>query len=241
LRREFNLSLVVTAPSISYEVTDKRGKKQIVYSAARFPEYGEIAEVREPMVEAKIITPPDYVAQLMPLFHSHETDIQTTENFGENRVLLILRMPLREMMRGFFDEVKSVSSGFASLSYRTTDVRPADVVKLELLVAEEPVPAFSRIVSRQRAEMEAEAAAEKLYTLLPRQLFAAKIQARALGRIISSRTVRAMAKDVSGYLYGGDRTRKMKLWQKQKEGKKRLKESGRVRIPPEVFLKMMQS
>lgn len=242
LRREFNLSLVVTAPSISYEVTDKRGRKQTVYSAARFPEYGDIAEVREPMVEAKVITPPDFISSVIPLLHSHEAEILTTENFSESRILLILRMPLRELMRGFFDEVKSVSSGFASLSYQTTDMRVADVVKVELLVAEESVPAFARIVSRQRVETEAEAAAEKLYTILPRQLFAAKIQARALGRIICSRTVRAMAKDVTGYLYGGDRTRKMKLWQKQKEGKKRLKEQGvgRVRIPSEVFLKMMQ-
>jgi len=241
LRREFNLSLIVTAPSITYEITDKKGKKQTVYSAARFPEYGEIAEVREPMVEAKIITPPDYVAGLMPLLHAHEAEVTTTEDFGESRVLLVLSLPLREMMRGFFDAVKSVSSGFASLSYKLTALRRADVVKLELLVAEEPVPAFSRIVSRQRVEIEAEAAAEKLYKILPRQLFAAKIQAKALGRIISSRTVRALQKDVTGYLYGGDRTRKMKLWQKQKEGKKRLKESGRVRIPPEVFLKMIQN
>ncbi len=241
LRREFNLSLIITAPSITYEVTDKKGKKRTVYSAARFPEYSEIEEVREPMAEAKIITPPDYIAGLMPLLHAHEAEVKTTENFGESRVLLVLSMPLRELMRGFFDEVKSVSSGFASLSYRLTGMRLADVVKLELLVAEEPVPAFSRIVSRKRVEMEAEAAAEKLYTILPRQLFATKIQAKALGRIISSRTVRALAKDVTGYLYGGDRTRKMKLWQKQKEGKKRLKAGGRVRIPPEVFLKMVQN
>ena len=243
LRREWNLSLVVTTPSITYEVVTKRGKRETVYSAARFPEYGEIAEVYEPMVEARIITPSDYMSALMPMFYSHEGEVQVTENFGDNRNLVVLIMPLRELMRGFFDEIKSLSSGFASLSYKIMDKRRADVVKLELLVAEEVVPAFSRIVSRKRVELDAEAAVEKLHSILPRQLFTTKIQGQALGRIISSRTVRAMAKDVTGYLYGGDRTRKMKLWQQQKEGKKRLKEqgTGRVRIPHDVFVKMVQS
>lgn len=243
LRREFNLSLVVTTPSITYEVVTKRGKREIVYSASRFPDYNEIAQVMEPMVEARIITPPEYLSALMPMFYSHEAQVQTTENFSHNRNLVVLILPLRELMRGFFDEVKSLSSGFASLSYKITELRLADVVKLELLVADEVVPAFSRIVSRKRLELDAEAAVEKLHGILPRQLFATKIQGQALGRIISSRTVRAMAKDVTGYLYGGDRTRKMKLWQQQKEGKKRLKEqgTGRVRIPHEVFVKMVQS
>lgn len=240
LRREFNLSLVVTMPSITYDVVDKKGVRRTVYSAARFPDYSEIGEVAEPWVEARIITPSECIASLMPLLHEHEAVLKTTENFGENRNLLMLELPLRELMRGFFDAVKSASSGFASLSYEMKEMRKADVVKLELLVAEEAVPAFSRIVSRRKVESEAEAAAEKLHKLLPRQLFATKIQAVALGRIISSRTLRALAKDVTGYLYGGDRTRKMKLWQQQKEGKKRLKEGGRVRIPPEVFLKMVQ-
>lgn len=243
LRREFNLSLVVTTPSITYEVVDKRGRRQTIYSAARFPEYNEIAEVYEPFVETRIITPPDYLPALMPMLYSHEAEVRVTENFGDNRNFLVLMMPLRELMRGFFDEIKSASSGFASLSYKITESRKADVVKLELLVAEEVVPAFSRIVSRKRVETEAETVVEKLQSILPRQLFVTKIQGKALGRIISSRTVRALAKDVTGYLYGGDRTRKMKLWQKQAEGKKRLKEQGRgrVRIPHEVFLKMVQS
>ena len=243
LRREFGLSLVVTTPSITYEVVTKRGGREVVYSAARFPDYNEIAEVYEPMVEARIITPPEYLAALMPMLYTHEAEIQVTENFGNNRNLVVLHMPLRELMRGFFDEIKSLSSGFASLSYKLSELRKADVVKLELLVADEVVPAFSRIVSRKRVEFEAEAAVEKLHGILPRQLFVTKVQGQALGRIISSRTVRAMAKDVTGYLYGGDRTRKMKLWQQQKEGKQRLKEqgTGRVRIPHEVFVKMVQS
>ena len=138
------------------------------------------------------------------------------------------------------DELKSVSSGFASLSYETIGMRPADVVKLELLVAEEPVPAFARVVSRMRVEEEAEKAVEKLHSILPKQLFTTKIQGRALGRIISSRTIAALKKNVTINLYGGDITRKRKLWEKQKKGKERLKERGRVNIPQEVFLKMMR-
>ena len=242
LRREFGLSLVVTTPSITYEVVDKRGERERVYSATRFPEYSEIAEIYESWVVVQILVPSEYLAGLIPLFYAHEAVLQATENFGAERNRLTLEMPLRELMRGFFDELKSASSGFASLSYAIADMRPADVVKLELLVAEEVVPAFSRIVSRARIESEAEAAVEKLYTILPRQLFAAKIQGKALGRIISSRTVRAMQKTLGDFgKNGGDRTRKMKLWQKQKEGKKRLQESGRVKIPQEVFIKMMRN
>ncbi len=242
LHREFNLSLVVTTPSITYEVVTKRGKREVVYSAARFPEYGDIAEVYEPWVEARIISPSEYLPKLMPMLFDHEAFPKVTENFGE-RNLLVVEMPLRELMRGFFDDVKSLSSGFASLSYKILELRKADVVKLELIVAEEMVPAFSRIVSRKRVELEAESAVEKLHDLLPAQLFATKIQGQALGRIISSKTVRATQKTLGDFgKNGGDRTRKMKLWQNQKEGKKRLKEHGvgKVRIPQEVFLKMVR-
>jgi len=254
LHREFNLSLVVTTPSITYEVVTKRGKparpdesgrsggREVVYSAAWFPDYGEIAEVYEPWVEARIISPSEYLPKLMPMLFDHEAFPKVTENFGE-RNLLVVEMPLRELMRGFFDDVKSLSSGFASLSYKILELRKADVVKLELIVAEEVVPAFSRIVSRKRVELEAESAVEKLHDLLPAQLFATKIQGQALGRIISSKTVRATQKTLGDFgKNGGDRTRKMKLWQNQKEGKKRLKEHGvgKVRIPQEVFLKMVR-
>ncbi|MDO8594797.1 MAG: translation elongation factor 4 [bacterium] len=242
LRREFNLSLVVTTPSITYEVVTKRGKREVIYSAARFPDYGDIAEVYEPWVEARIISPSEYLPKLMPMLFDHEAYPKVTENFGE-RNLIVIEMPLRELMRGFFDDVKSLSSGFASLSYKILDLRKADVVKLELLVAEEIVQAFSRIVSRKRAELEAETAVEKLHGILPAQLFATKIQGQALGRIISSRTVRATQKTLGDFgKNGGDRTRKMKLWQNQKEGKKRLEERGvgKVRIPQDVFLKMVR-
>jgi GTP-binding protein LepA len=179
----------------------------------------------------------------MQLLYKHEAVVGESESFGDNRTSISLEMPLRELMRNFFDELKSASSGFASFSYKIGELRDADVVKLELLVADEVVPAFSRIVSRKRVEEEAEAAVEKLYKILPRQLFVTKIQGRALGRIISSKTMSALRKDVTGYLYGGDITRKMKLLEKQKKGKKKMKEIGRgnVNIPQDVFIKMMRS
>jgi GTP-binding protein LepA len=150
-------------------------------------------------------------------------------------------MPLRELMRGFFDRVKNVSSGYASLSYELMPTRPADVVRLDILVAEEEVPAFARIISRRRVEMEGERMVEKLHEILPRQLQVTKIQAQALGRIISSKTLSAVRKDVTGYLYGGDITRKKKLLEKQKKGKKhRAAYGARVDIPEDVFMKMVQ-
>ena len=169
----------------------------------------------------------------------------TTENFSADRNLLRVELPLRELMRNFFAELKTVSSGFASLSYQPLAAaggwRPAAVTRLDLLVAEELVPAFSRVVSLARVETEAKAAVERLAEILPRQLFVVKIQARALGRIIASRTLTALKKDVTGYLYGGDITRKRKLWEKQKRGKKKLLSRGQVNIPAEVFLKMISS
>ncbi|KKT74966.1 MAG: Elongation factor 4 [Parcubacteria group bacterium GW2011_GWB1_44_7] len=240
LRREFNLSLIVTSPSITYEVLNKKNKKLTVYSPNQFPADGEIQKIFEPWAKLKIITPADYLGEIIQLVHRHEAIINQTETFSGNRNSLELKMPLRELMRDFFDEIKSVTSGFASLSYKIIEPQETDVAKLEILVAEESVPAFARIVSRARLQEEAEAAVEKLYKILPRQLFTAKIQAKALGRIIASRTLKALRKDVTGYLYGGDITRKRKLWEQQKEGKKRLKEQGRVNIPPAVFLKMIK-
>jgi len=155
--------------------------------------------------------------------------------------MLTLLMPLRELMRNFFDEVKSLSSGYASISYDITENRPADVVRMDILVADEPVVAFARVVARRRVPEEAESMVKKLYEILPRELFTFKVQAKAFGRIISSETVSGKKKDAAGTLSGGDITRKMKLREKQREGRKRLKEHGQVNIPQEVFVKMMRS
>ncbi len=240
LQREFGLHLIVTIPTISYTVVTKKGKRETFYTPAKFPSFGDIEAILEPWVRVILITPSDALSALMQLFHEHEAIVMATENYPDGRIELTAEMPLRELMRGFFDRVKNVSSGYASLSYDFLDERPADVVKLDILVADEPVPAFSRVVSRRRVQEEAERMVEKLHRIMPKQLFVAKIQAEALGRIIASRTLSAMRKDVTGHLYGGDVTRKKKLLEKQKRGKKRMASRGKVYIPENVFMKMVQ-
>ena len=241
LKREFNLELVVTTPSITYEVTNRQGKKEKIYSPYFFPDEGNIESVHEPWVTAKIITPAEYVGGVMQILFDHEAEIGEADNFGDNRSSISVKMPLRELMRGFFDELKSISSGYGSISYEIGEMREANVTRLDILVADEAIPAFSRVVSKKKVEEEAEKAVIKLEALLPRQMFTLKIQGQALGRIISSRTLSGMKKDVTQHMYGGDITRKMKLREKQKKGKKKMKERGRVNIPQDVFLKMMRS
>ena len=240
LKREFKLELVVTQPSINYKVELKNGKTITVYSPSLFPEDHEVKVVTEPIVTMKIITPLQYLNGLMKSLYDHEAEVTSTENFGDNRTMVVLEMPLRELMRNFFDEVKSLSSGYASISYDITKERPADVVRMDVMVADEPVIAFARVVSRRRAEKEAEVMVEKLHNIMPRELFTYKIQTKALGRIIASRTISGKKKDAAGTLSGGDITRKMKLREKQKEGRKRLKEHGTVNIPQDVFVKIMR-
>ncbi len=255
LKREFNLQLVITTPSITYEVLMKNGRKEKIYSPYFFPDDGNIQTIFEPWVKLKIITPIKYLGNIMQLLFDHEAEIGETNNFGNpstgqtsllagqtsSRSILSVKMPLRELMRNFFDELKSVSSGYGSISYEIEGMREANVTRLDLIVANEVVPAFSRVIARRRVEEEAENAVVKLESILPRQMFTLKIQGKALGRIISSRTLSGMKKDVTQHMYGGDITRKMKLREKQKKGKKKMKERGRVNIPQDVFLKMMRS
>jgi GTP-binding protein LepA len=241
LKREFDLDLIVTIPTIAYFVTTKNGKREVVYTPSRFPEYGDILLIEEPWVKVTLITPPESLSGMMQLLHDHEANVVNTESYLDGRIELVSEMPLRELMRGFFDRVKNVSSGYASLSYEFLDERAADVVRLDILVAEEEVPAFARIISRRRVQEEGEKMVEKLAGILPRQMQVTKIQAQAIGRIISSKTLSALRKDVTGYLYGGDITRRMKLLEKQKKGKKNRAAFGkRVEIPQEVFMKMVQ-
>ncbi len=242
LRREFNIELIITAPSIAYEVTWSDGKVEHIYAATRFPDHGEKVTVREPWVLGQIIVPPDYVGPIMTLLFEHESNAIGTEVFGDGRTLLVIEMPLRELMRGFFDRLKNVSSGYASLSYEIAEMRPANVTRLDILVAEEVIPAFSRVVGIMRAEEEAKAITEKLYRTLPRQQFATKVQARLMGKLTATKKLSAVRKDVTAKLYGGDITRKRKLLEKQKKGKAKALAhgTGNVNIPPDVFMKMIK-
>ena len=240
LRREFDLTLVVTTPSVTYQVTTKNGKELTVYTPSSFPDFGDVESIREPWVSVTIMVPETYTSPVMQLLYDHEAETKNTETFSDGRLSITSSMPLRELMRNFFDTLKGATSGYASISYVFEENRPADVVRLDVLVADEPVAAFTRIVSKRRIQEEAEDAVERLHKILPRQMFVVKIQGQALGRILSSRTLKAMRKDVTGHLYGGDITRKMKLREKQKKGKKKMKAAGTVNIPHEVFLKMMR-
>jgi GTP-binding protein LepA len=241
LRREFDLPLIITLPSITYKVTYKNGKTETIYTPSFFPEEHLVQSVVEPWVECSVITPPEYLGQILQLLYEHEAEVGNTESFGDLRTAVYFTMPLRELMRGFFDKLKSATSGFGSISYDIAGERNADVTRLDILVADEPVPAFAKVISRRQVETESEIAVEKLAKALPRQMFTLKIQAKALGRIIASRTLSGMKKDVTQHMYGGDITRKMKLREKQKKGKKKMKERGSVNIPQDVFLKMMKS
>ncbi len=243
LKREFQLELVIATPSITYEVTMKNGKQVMVYSPSLFPEHGQVSNIREPWVSVTIITPSHYTGPIYQLLYDHEAELGEVTSFGDGRMSLDIKMPLRELMRNFFDELKSVSSGYASLSYEFESMRNADVLRMDILVAEEPVEAFTRVVAKRRLQEEAEKAVKRLHSVLPRQLFVTKIQAKADGRIISSETLSAMRKDVTGYLYGGDVTRKKKLLEKQKKGKEKMKERGKgnVNISHDVFMKMMKN
>ena len=243
LRREFDLSLIVTIPTISYIVARTNGVREVIYTPAKFPEYGDILRVEEPWARVVILTPASVTSALVQVLYDHEAQTLATETHLDGRIEMTVEMPLRELMRGFFDKLKNISSGYASLSYEILPEREAEVVRLDVLVAEEPVPAFARIVSARRVQEEAEKMVERLHALLPKQLFITKIQARAKGRIIASRSLSAMRKDVTGYLYGGDVSRKKKLLEKQKRGKKKLlaRGTGKVIIPESVFMKMVQS
>jgi GTP-binding protein LepA len=239
LKREFNLNLVVTNPSITYKIYYKNGKDEMIYSPSLFPDDSTVLKVEEPWVNVKIITPPQYLGAIMQSLYDHEAVVGDSEIFGDTRTSVSLKMPLRELMRNYFNELKSISSGYASISYEIGEMKEADVVRLDILVADEPVVAFARVVARRRMDIEAEEAVEKLHKVLPRQMFSFKIQGKSCGRIISSRSLSGMKKNVTAHMYGGDITRKMKLRERQKEGKKRMQERGVVNIPQDVFLKMM--
>lgn len=240
LRREFDQELVVTTPSITYEVTLKNGEVEMVYTPIHFPDHGHYTSVREPWIVLTIITPHLYVSPLMQLFPPHEADVKDLQDWGHDRIRITLNMPLRELMRNFFNEVKSASSGYASIVYEKGEMKPADVTRLDVYVAEERVAAFSRVIPEYRAREESEEVVEKLEKILPAELFRVKIQSYVHGKIVASRSIAPMKKDVTGHLYGGDISRKMKLREKQKRGKDRMEREGKVHISHDTFLNMMK-
>lgn len=237
LKKEFNINIINTFPSVAYKIIDKSRKETLIQNPADLS--NEFAEILEPMINLEIITPIQYLGNVLQLKENFRMQNLSTKNLGE-RILISAKMPLFELILDFDDRLKSVSEGFASFNYELADYQKADLKKMEILVVNEPVAGLTRIIPCQKLEREARKMTEKLKNILPRQQFTQAIQARADGRIIARETIPAMKKDVTGYLYGGDRTRKMKLWKKQKEGKKKLLSAASVRIPYEVFKKILQ-
>lgn len=240
LRRNLGIDLVITTPSTDYVVKTKKGEILNVSTPSMFPDNHDVLEVDEPWVELSVIAPNEYVNSVSQLFNEYEGSVISVDEFQKGRSIIKAETPLRELMRNFFDRLKSVSSGYASLSYRKIGSRKAEVMRLDLFLAEELFPAFSSIVSKLRAEREARRLVHSLSDHLPRAMFVIKIQAIVNGRIVASKTLSALRKDVTAKLYGGDVTRKMKLREKQKKGKKKMNALGKVRVPHEVFLKVMK-
>ncbi len=240
LKREFNLNLIVTSPTTVYKVKIKQGEEKVVYSPIHFPDHGDIEYVLEEWANVKIITPPEYLGSVTRLIIDFEGILGQSNTLADGRVEVSAEIPLRELMRNFFDKLKSITSGFASLSYRKVGFRDADVVRLDIYIAEEHYPVFSRIVSSKRAQEEARVLVSKLAKELPRQQFVLKIQAKAKGKIIASDRLSALRKDVTAKLYGGDVTRKMKLLEKQKKGKKKALSQGKVHINQDTFIRVLK-
>jgi GTP-binding protein LepA len=235
LDREFGLDLITTAPSVPYEVTTDDKKTVTVTNPSEFPG-GKIASVAEPMVRAAILAPKDYVGVIMELCQQRRGTLLGMEYLGEDRVEIRYRMPLGEIVFDFFDNLKSRTAGYASLDYEPDGQADADLVKVDILLQGEQVDAFSAIVHREKAQPYGALMTERLRKLIPRQQFEVPIQAAIGARIIARESIRAVRKDVLAKCYGGDITRKRKLLEKQKEGKKRMKMVGRVEVPQEAFI-----
>ena len=236
LEREFGLDLISTAPSVTYEVTTEDKKHFVVTNPSEFPTGGKISKVSEPMVKAAILAPKDYVGTIMELCQGRRGTLLGMEYLGEDRVEIRYTMPLGEIVFDFFDQLKSKTAGYASLDYEPSGDQEADLVKVDILLQGEAVDAFSAIVHREKAYAYGVLMTERLKKLIPRQQFEVPIQAAIGARIIARESISAMRKDVLAKCYGGDITRKRKLLEKQKEGKKRMKMVGRVEVPQEAFI-----
>src|SRR5215216_2133520 len=235
LAREFNLELIATAPSVIYKMSLRDGRQVEIHNPVDMPDPMKIEEIHEPWIEATILTPDEYLGSVLKLCQDRRGSQKELTYVG-NRALVKYDLPLNEVVFDFYDRLKSVSKGYASFDYHLTDFRPADLVKMQILVNAEPVDALAMLVHRTRAEQRGRAMVEKLKELIPPHMFQVPIQAAIGGKVIARETVRAFRKDVTAKCYGGDVTRKRKLLEKQKEGKKKMRQYGKVDIPQEAFI-----
>jgi GTP-binding protein LepA len=240
LEREFDLDLITTAPGVRYRVTTTDGETVEVDSPAKMPDAVRIAKIEEPIIEATILSTDEFLGGILPLLEEKRGVQRKFEYIADKRVMLVYELPLNEIVLDFYDRLKSVSRGYASLDYHLAGYVESDLVKLDLMVAGEPVDALSIIVHRQNSQARGRLLAEKMRQLIPRQLFEVPIQAAIGNKVIARETVKALGKNVIAKCYGGDITRKRKLLEKQKEGKKRMKRVGKVEIPQEAFLAVLK-
>ena len=235
LEREFNLDLIATAPSVIYKMNLRNGTQIEIHNPVDMPDVMQILSIEEPWIEATVLTPDDYLGAVLKLCQDRR-GIQKELTYVGNRAMVKYELPLNEVVFDFYDRLKSVSKGYASFDYHLTDYREADLVKMSILVNDEPVDALAMLVHRTRAEARGRGMVEKLKELIPPHMFQVPIQAAIGGKIIARETVRALRKDVTAKCYGGDATRKRKLLDKQKKGKKKMRQYGKVDIPQEAFI-----
>ena len=241
LRREFDMDVISTYPSVIYEVRKTNGEEVAVDNPTFLPDPAEIDEIREPTVKAFIITPNEFIGDLIQLIMEKRGSMEHTETLDSSRVMLTSVLPLNEILVDFNDRMKSMTRGYGSMDYEHSDYQSAKLVKMDIRINEEPVDAFSSIVHTSKAQNYGRKLCEKLKEVIPQQLFKVPIQAAVGGNIIARETIRAMRKNVTAKCYGGDITRKRKLLEKQKEGKKKMKAIGKVNIPQEAFIKVLKS
>jgi len=239
LEREFDLDLIATAPSVVYDIYLKNGEIQKLHNPADMPDVVYIEEIHEPWIRATILTPDEHLGAILKLCQERR-GIQIELTYVGKRAMLTYDLPLNEVVFDFYDRLKSISRGYASFDYQITDHREGDLVKMQILVNEEPVDALSMLVHRSQAEKRGRTMCEKLKELIPRHLFKIPIQAAIGGKVIARETLSAMRKDVTAKCYGGDATRKRKLLDKQKAGKKKMRQFGKVEIPQEAFIQALK-
>ena len=241
LRREYNMDIIATSPSVVYEVLTTPGEKLLIDNPAHLPNPSMIREIREPIVRAYVLCPNENIGDILKLILEKRGQMERTESLDTRRVMLHCELPLNEILVDFNDKIKSITRGYGSMDYEHAGYRAAKLVKLDLLVNGEPVDAFSTIVHRDRAEARGRQLAAKLKEVIPRQLYQVAIQAAIGGKIIARESVSALRKNVTAKCYGGDITRKRKLLEKQKEGKKRMKSIGKINIPQEAFIEVLKA
>ena len=239
LSREFDLDLIATAPSVVYQMTLTDGSEMELHNPADMPDVVKIQEIREPWIRANIMTPDEYLGSILKLCQERR-GVQVDLAYVGSRAMVTYDLPLNEVVFDFYDRLKSISKGYASFDYSLSDYREGDLVKMSILVNEEPVDALSMLIHRSQAERRGRAMCEKLKDLIPRHMFKIPIQAAIGARVIARETLAALRKDVTAKCYGGDATRKRKLLEKQKEGKKRMRQFGKVEIPQEAFIKALK-